>query len=73
MQTSLGKNAVRIYYFLSFPPQIAIAIGFVLFRMPPHEGGGIIMAVLNIIAEVLFMSIIRKRRAAAGDLEGITS
>ncbi len=71
----LANVPFRIYYFLSFPPQIAIAIGFVLFgeSLANMKGGGIIMAVLIIIAAVLFMSIIRKRRAAAGDLEGITS
>lgn len=70
----LANVPFRIYYPLSFPPQIAIAVGFVMFgnSLANMEGGGLIMAALIIVAAGLLMSIIRKRRAAAGDLDQLT-
>lgn len=71
----LANVPFRIYYLFSFPPQIAYAIGFVLFgdSLVNMKGGKLILAVSILVAAGLIMNMIRKRRAGNTGLDQLTS
>lgn len=62
----LANVPFLIYYFVSFPPQIAYAVGFVWFgeALANRQGSGIIAAVSILVAAGLLVNMFRKRRMA---------
>jgi uncharacterized membrane protein YdjX (TVP38/TMEM64 family) len=71
----LANVPFRTYYFFSFPPQIAYAVGFVLFgdSLVNMKGGGLLLAVSILVAAGLLVSIVRKRKVSGGGLDRLTS
>jgi len=71
----LANVPFLIYYFVSFPPQIAYAVGFVWFgeALAERQGGGIIAAVSILIAAGLLINIVRKRRLAQSGVDQLSS
>ena len=60
----LANVPFHIYYFYSFPPQIAYAVGFVILgdSLLSMKGGGVILGVSIVIAVALLLNIARKRQ-----------
>lgn len=71
----LANVPFRIYYFFSFPPQIAYAVGFVLFgdSLVNMKGGGLLLAVSILVAAALLVSMFRKRKKSGVELDQSTS
>ena len=60
----LANVPFLIYYFYSFPPQIAYAVGFTVLgdSLLSMKGGGIILGVSILIAVALLLNIARNRQ-----------
>ena len=71
----LANVPFRIYYLLSFPPQIAYAVGFVMFgdSIVNMEGGKIILAVSIVIAAGLLFNIVHKRQKGTTKVNEVSS
>ena len=71
----LANVPFRIYYLLSFPPQIAYAVGFVMFgdSIVNLEGGRIILAVSIVIAAGLLLNIVHKRQKSPAKIKEVSS
>ncbi len=70
----LANVPFRTYYFFSFPPQIAYAVGFVVLgdSVVNMKGGKLVIGVCILIAAGLIVNMIRKRRAGDAKLDRLT-
>ncbi|MGB0578091.1 MAG: TVP38/TMEM64 family protein [Limisphaerales bacterium] len=72
----LANVPFRTYFFVSFPPQIAYAIGFVVIgeSLVEMKGFKLVLGISIVVAAGLIVNMIRKRRTAdAKQVEQLTS